>query len=312
MEGGRPLAEHLEIGISPPAKLATMSLGERQAAMAAIADAGVDHVFFADHVSFRVGAGTDGLVHAAALTQLHPTLSIYVGVYLLALRHPVAVARQIASVCELAPGRLVLGVGVGGDDRHEVEVCGVDPATRGRRTDECLEVLARLRSGEPIDFDGEFFQLEAVQVVPPPDPPVRITIGGRADAALRRTARYGDGWLGIWQTPDRFATALARIDEHAADLGRTRPFDHGLQLWCGLGEDRDEARARVAKRMEGFYRVPFDRFERYTPYGTPADLAAWLRPFVELGCRTLNLTLCGPSDEAAVEGVREVARLLRA
>ena len=63
--------------------------------------------------------------------------------YLLPLRHPVLVARQLADIERLAPGRLVLGVGVGGEDRHEVAICGVDPATRGARMDECLAVLRR-------------------------------------------------------------------------------------------------------------------------------------------------------------------------
>src|SRR5499426_4817929 len=103
--------------------------------------AGLDHVFVADHVSFHTGFGMDGLVRAASLAALEPELAVHVGVYLLALRHPVPVARQIATLCESAPGRLVLGVGVGGEDRHEVEVCGVDPATRGRRTDEALTVV---------------------------------------------------------------------------------------------------------------------------------------------------------------------------
>ncbi len=66
----------------------------------------------------------------------------------MALRHPVPVARQIASLCEAAPGRLSFGVGIGGEDRHEIEICGVDPATRGRRTDESLEVLLPLLAGE--------------------------------------------------------------------------------------------------------------------------------------------------------------------
>ncbi len=100
-----------------------------------VADAGIDHMFFADHVSFRIGHGHDGMVISAALANLHPTLGIYLGVYLLALRHPVPVARQLANLAEMAPGRISFGIGVCGDDRHEVEVCGVDPRTRGKRTD---------------------------------------------------------------------------------------------------------------------------------------------------------------------------------
>ena len=86
-------------------------------------------------------------------------LGLQVGVYLLALRHPMVAARQIATLAEAAPGRLTVGVGVGGDDRGEVEVCDVDPSTRGRRTDVALQIVRALLEGQTVDGDGEFFQV---------------------------------------------------------------------------------------------------------------------------------------------------------
>jgi alkanesulfonate monooxygenase SsuD/methylene tetrahydromethanopterin reductase-like flavin-dependent oxidoreductase (luciferase family) len=119
-------------------------LGELRRVLALAGDAGVDHVGTVDHVSFGAGAGRDGLIDATAIAMAHPALPVHVAVYLLALRHPVPVARQLSTFAELAPGRLVLGVGIGGEDRHEVAVCGMDPASRGRRMDECLAILRRL------------------------------------------------------------------------------------------------------------------------------------------------------------------------
>lgn len=278
--------------------------------MERVAAAGLDHVFFADHVSFKTGMGMDGMVQAAALSQLHPTLKVYIGVYLLALRHPVTVARQLATLGEMAAGRILFGVGVGGEDRHEIEVCGIDPRTRGRRTDECLQIVRALLTGEPLDFAGEFYRLERAHIVPAPAPPIPITVGGRSRAALDRTARYGDGWLAVWRSPERVADDIAYIDAEAAELGRARTFSHGLQVWCGLDDDRAAARRWVRRRMEHFYRVPFERFEPYTPYGKPADIAESLRPYVEAGCETLNLTMCAETVEAAIEGAGEVKRLL--
>lgn len=278
--------------------------------MERVASAGLDHVFFADHVSFKAGMGMDGMVQAAALSQLHPTLRVYIGVYLLALRHPVAVARQLATLSELAAGRIVLGVGVGGEDRHEMEVCGIDPATRGRRTDECLEIVRALLTGKPLDFDGRFYQLDDALIVPPPSPPIPITVGGRSRAALDRTARYGDGWLAVWRSPERIRDDIAYIETKATELGRADRFSHGLQLWCGLADDPATARNLVSKRMEQFYRVPFERFEPYTPYGSTSDIAEFLRPFVDVGCETLNLTMCAETHEDAIEGAGEVKQLL--
>jgi alkanesulfonate monooxygenase SsuD/methylene tetrahydromethanopterin reductase-like flavin-dependent oxidoreductase (luciferase family) len=78
----------------------------------------------------------------------------------------VPVARRLATIAQLAPGRLTLGVGIGGEDRHEIEVCGIDPKTRGRRTDECLQILHGLAGGTPLTFEGEFFSLQDALIVP--------------------------------------------------------------------------------------------------------------------------------------------------
>src|SRR5471032_3344048 len=121
--------------------------GRLRATLGQVADAGVDHLCVGDHVSFFVGAGSDGLIRANSLLAVQAELQVYVGAYLLPLRHPVTVARQLATIAELAPGRLTLGVGLGGEDRHEIESCGVDPKTRGRRMDESLHLLRRLADG---------------------------------------------------------------------------------------------------------------------------------------------------------------------
>ncbi|MCY3650091.1 MAG: LLM class flavin-dependent oxidoreductase, partial [Acidimicrobiaceae bacterium] len=102
------------VGVSVPWGLWNLPPDEQRRLLGRIADAGIDHVFTADHVSFRDGSGMDGLVTLAAVGGLEPRLDLLVGVYLLALRHPMVAARQIATLAEAAPGRLTIGVGVGG------------------------------------------------------------------------------------------------------------------------------------------------------------------------------------------------------
>ena len=296
------------VGISLPWGLWSLPPEQQRALLGRIADAGIDHVFTADHVSFRDGSGMDGLVTLAALSGLEPRLGLHVGVYLLALRHPMVATRQIATLAEAAPGRLTVGVGVGGDDRHEVEVCDVDPSTRGRRTDAALGIVRGLLEGQTVDGDGEFYGFRGGRIRPVPEPAVPLVVGGRSDAALERAGRLGDGWLAAWCSPRRFAEGIERVE--AVGTGRDVEWRHGLQLWLGAGSSPPEGRRHVAEAMERFYRMSFEPFERYTPCGTAADIAGFLRPYVDAGASTLNLTPCGPDRAAEIETVAEVKQLL--
>jgi alkanesulfonate monooxygenase SsuD/methylene tetrahydromethanopterin reductase-like flavin-dependent oxidoreductase (luciferase family) len=311
---GAASGARVRVGLFPHALQPTDGDPERlRSTLRRIADAGVDHLCVGDHVSFFVGAGSDGLISATSLLAAQAALPVYVGLYLLPLRHPVPVARQLATIAQLAPGRLTLGVGVGGEDPHELEVCGVDPTSRGRRMDECLRILRGLADGTPVTFDGEFFRLDNALVVPAPTPPVPLVVGGRSDAAVNRAARLGDGWLGIWVSPRRYAAVRDHIAEEAEALGRDASrFEHALNVWCGLATTREAARELVAPQMEGFYQMPFEPFERYSPYGTPEDVAEFLLPYIEAGCSTFNVIPCAGDDERAIAAVGELRALLAA
>ena len=250
-------------------------------------------------------------MQAAALAMLHPTLPIYSGVYLLPLRHPVLVARQLADIDRIAPGRLIFGVGVGGEDRHEVSICGVDPATRGLRMDECLTVVRQLLTGTAGTFHGKFFDLDDAVIAPAPPAAIPIIIGGRSDVAIRRAGRLGDGWLGIWNSPRRFADAVEMAAKEAARVGLPDPpARHGMQVWCGLADSKEAARACLVPTMETFYQLPFERFERYCPYGTADDVAEFLAPYAAAGCTEFNLIPQSPDHDVSIAGTAAVKGLL--
>jgi alkanesulfonate monooxygenase SsuD/methylene tetrahydromethanopterin reductase-like flavin-dependent oxidoreductase (luciferase family) len=303
-------APPIRVGIFPPLDLLEQGQAKALSYLSRIAVEGLDHVCCGDHVSFFGGMGFDGLVQAAALTMLQPTLPVYTGVYLLPLRHPVPVARQVADIARIAPGRLIFGVGIGGEDRHEVAVCGVDPASRGRRMDETLAVVRSLLAGEAVTSHGEFFALDEALIAPVPAEPVPIIVGGRSDAAIRRAGRHGDGWLGIWNSPRRFAAAVELAASEASLAGRAVPSRHGMQVWCGLAGSKGAARGLLAPAMEGFYQLPFERFEKYCPYGTPEDVAEFLAPYAEAGCREFNLIPQGADDDEVISGAAAVKKLL--
>jgi alkanesulfonate monooxygenase SsuD/methylene tetrahydromethanopterin reductase-like flavin-dependent oxidoreductase (luciferase family) len=282
-----------------------------RATLRQIVEAGVDHLCVGDHVSFFVGAGSDGLISATSLLAAQAELPVYVALYLLPLRHPVPVARQLATVAEFAPGRLTLGVGIGGEDPHEIEICGVDPKTRGYRMDECLRIMRGLADGTPFTFHGEFFAFKDALIAPTPSPSVPLIVGGRSEAAINRAARLGDGWLGIWVSPRRYAAVTEQIGRQATEIGRDASrFEHALNVWCGFDTRRAIARKQLATQMEHFYQMPFKPFERYSPFGTPEDVAEFLQPYIEAGCSALNVIPCAGDADSAIAAVGELRALL--
>lgn len=288
-------------------RLSSTDAPGRRAIVELADDAGLDHLGFGDHVSFHTGAGADGLLAAVGAFAVSDRLSTNTAVYLLPLRHPLPVARQLADIAALAPGRFVFGVGIGGEDPHEVENCGVDPRTRGRRMDEALEIVRQLLSGVAVDFDGEHFALESARIAPAPTVPIPIVVGGRSDAAIRRAGRLGDGWFGIWVSPDRYRQSLAAMEEAAAEAGRVSQEPvNALNVWCGIGGDGDEARGYVGEAMQQFYGIPYERFERWSPAGTAIEIADFLAPYVEAGCTLFNLIMNGRDAPHEIEAARTI------
>ena len=274
-------------------------------------NAGLDHLITADHVSFRGGQGIDGLTLVSWLAGLQPSLDVYVGVYLLALRHPVAVARQISTLCDLSPGKLTFGVGIGGEDRNEMKAVEIDPATRGKRTDEALKILRSLLDGETVDYSGGFYSVPSVSIRPTPSPPVPITIGGRSDAAIERTGRLGDGWLASWCSPERFQNGVLKSQDVAEKCGRADvQWRHGYQIWVGFGDTPKEGKEVLGPAMERFYGTSFSFFEKYSPVGSPSEIANWLKPFVESGAKDLNIAPIASSPKETISGMAELRKIL--
>ena len=272
---------------------------------------GLDGLVAGDHVTFY-GYGNDGLVTLTAIAAVTDRIELKTAVYLLPLRHPVPVALQVAQLDQLSGGRFVLGIGVGGEDPHEFWSSGVDPRTRGARANEAMQIIKRLWTEDGVTFQGKHFQIEDVTVYPKPLRPVPIHVGGRSDAALVRAGRWGDGYTGIWQSVERFRQAQEVIAEAAAGEGRAaQDVEMGMQFWMSVADSRDEARGLVARGMQGTYKIPFERFEKYTPYGTAREVAELIAPFVEAGAMHINLIPVQGSPEANIERAAEVREALR-
>jgi probable F420-dependent oxidoreductase len=143
----------------------------------------------------------------------------------LPVRDPVLTAKQATSTAVLTGGRLVLGAGIS-PWREDYEVLGVDWASRGRRMDESLAIVRGLAVGGYFEFHGTVFDLPPVKIAPVPAEPIPVLIGGHSDAALRRAARLGDGWLHGGGDPADLPGLLARLARFRAEEGTEgRPFE---------------------------------------------------------------------------------------
>lgn len=163
------------------------------------------------------------LGHLAAHTT---TIRLGTWVYVLPLRHPFAAARSFATLDILSGGRAEVGVGVGWL-AGEFAAAGIDFASRGRRTDEALDVCRRLWSEPTVEHHGEFFSFGPVAFEPKPvqRPWPRVHVGGESPAGLRRAARFGHGWLSMEQTPETIGPLIARLRAAEAAAGRATPLE---------------------------------------------------------------------------------------
>ena len=189
---------------------------ERSRQTIALAEAcGFDAVAVGDHLSFPLPI-SDPLLQLAQVAALSENLAIHTSVFLLALRHPLAVAKQVATLDRISSGRLIFGVGVGGEFPNEFAAAGVPVRERGSRLDESVEVMRKLWTGEAITHQGRHFQMTNLQMLPTParadGPP--IWCGGRSEAALKRAGTRLDGWVSYVVTPTMYAQGLETIEKH--------------------------------------------------------------------------------------------------
>jgi probable F420-dependent oxidoreductase len=173
------------------------------------------------------------LAYLAACTQ-RIRLGVYV--YLLGIRHPFVTARGFATLDVVSNGRTELGIGAGWLENEWV-AAGLDPRTRGRRLDECVEVCRRLWSEPVVEHHGEFFDFDAVAFEPKPvQSPLPIAVGGESRAAMRRAATL-DGWMGLVHTPESATTVVA---DYRSIESSVRPGHRGVVSVTGACRDHDE------------------------------------------------------------------------
>jgi probable F420-dependent oxidoreductase len=252
----------------------------------------------------------ESLTLLASYASVTRRLRLGTAVFLLALRHPTIVAKVTATLDVLCGGRLILGVGVGGENPKEFEASGVPLGERGARVDEGIEVLRALWRDTPATFKGRFVSFEGVSIDPKPAQPggPAVWIGGRSEAALARAARVGDGWISYLVTPARYRRSLERIREVADGAGRRLDgFVRAHLAFVTVGRDHESARATWVRRLTRRYNQDFGPLaDRYAVAGPAPHCAAQLERFVEAGVDYIVLNAIA-EPEAELEQLEAMA-----
>lgn len=261
---------------------------------------GLDSLWVGDHIAFAIPI-MDPLLQLAQAAAISERLSFGTSVYLLPLRHPTAVAKQVATLDRLTSGRLFFGVGIGGEFPNEYAACGVPVKERGARLSEGIEVLRKLWSGDEVSHGGQFYPFEKVQMLPEPmqagGPP--IWCGGRSEAALKRAGRLADGYVSYVVTPDMFRSSLDIIEQSAEQAQRKASrFDTAHLLFFRIDDDFDTswdiATEHLSERYASDFRKPA---KKYCGLGRAEDIAETIQAFRDAGVRQFIMDPVSPPEQ---------------
>jgi probable F420-dependent oxidoreductase len=219
------------------------------AAVDRLEELGVDSLWLSEMVFGSLVEPFAGMAYALSRTT---RLKVGTGVAVLPGRQPVLVAKQLASLAGLAPGRVLPVFGLQPARAAERGVFEVPTGRRAAVFEESLQLIRLLLTQEQVSFHGEFFIVDGAHIGPLPARPLDIWLGGSAPGALRRVGRLADGWLGSFMTPDEAQTARETIQAAAGEAGREVEADHfGISLALATGDVPSDLVAAIRQRRPG-------------------------------------------------------------
>src|SRR5579885_1963561 len=285
----------VDFGLSLSSMTTVPSLARRAEAM------GFEYLTCGEHLMFHgpIGNSLIALAAAAAVTQKIRLMSTIV---LVPLYGSAAMLAKMTAVLDVVSGgRYHFGIGVGGEFLREFEAAGVPVNQRGSRTNEALEVITRLWTEKQVTFSGRFNNFREVTIDPPPvqKPHPPIWVAGRQEPAMRRAARYAQGWLPYMYTPEQLAASIEKINQFGREHGRDlSSFRHGLFIFTSVYKDRERAREVAARQVGRNYAQDFtQKAGRYLLFGTPEDCVKRLNEYVAAGARTVVIANACPRED---------------
>jgi probable F420-dependent oxidoreductase len=245
----------------------------------------------------------------AALAGRTRRLRFGMNVVSLALRDPVLLAKQCATIDVLSEGRLLPAFGIGSPQGPEWQALDIDTKTRGKRTDESLEIIARLWREDSVDFAGKHYRLEGASISPKPaQPDLPMWIGGSSDAAIRRTAKYGTGWQGGGETLEDAGRVVAAIKKALVEAGRSIDEDHygaAFPFYFGGASD-----GPVSGAMAAYAKRTGRDASTYFAIGGAQAIRDRVAAYTAVGIEKFILRPVGSGDEVIAQTKRLIEEVL--
>lgn len=207
----------------------------------------IDSLWLSDHITAADNT-MEPVVFMSFVASRMRNMMLGTSVLVLPVRNPVVLAKELATLDLLSGGRLLPAMGLGPAVSMDFAATGIRKEERGRRTDEAIRLMRRLWTEDDVTFEGEFYSVSNLTLTPKPHRPEGppMWIGGRTDAALRRVARVGDGWLVSGATSTDVAEGIKSIRRYASEEGRHIPEDHyGVYLPFLFADDHEEGLERA-------------------------------------------------------------------
>ena len=271
--------------------------------------AGLDSVWVGDSLTAK--PRLEPLTALAAIAARTERVRLGTAVLLAALRHPVHLAQQAATLDFISGGRAILGAGVGGAfndaQRAEWRAAGVDAKTRASRFEEILAIVRALTAGEAVSFAGRHFDLRDVSIAPrspqADGTPFLVAAHWRAgrEAQFRRAARLGAGVISISDYPDEYAQAAAAVRAHAQSEGRDPDaLENAFYMTINISDDQPQAAAEADRFLNLYYGMNMWG-DRWGPYGPPAAIAERIQAYRNAGAETVIIRFAAFNQEAQLD-----------
>lgn len=270
--------------------------------------AGLDSVWVGDSLTAK--PRLEPLTALTAIAARTQRVRLGTAVLLAALRHPVLLAHQAATLDYISGGRLILGAGVGGAfndaQRQEWRAAGVDRRRRASRFEEVIECMRKLTAGERVSFHGQHFELDDVGIAPksPQAGGVGVLVAahwrsGRQEQ-FQRVSRLGTGLISISDYPDEYAKLVQRVEHYAHSGGDRPPLEKSFYMTVNMDSDREAAAEEADRFLKLYYGMNFWG-DRWGPYGPEADTVARIRAYRDAGAETIIIRFASFDQESQLE-----------